>query len=223
MRRLILRYPISTALIILAGVFSAGLLGASLSGVITWGNPNPEESTPFKVLSPSAAWQPFPAPDSTLIDQEGRPFSLRDLRGKLVLVNFIYTRCHDVCPLVTRRLKEAQEKLGTRMGRDVLFVSISVDTQHDTPGVLKQFGKRHGVDFTSWLMLTGSKEELDQTLRGFGLLVEKFKAQSEGLEIPHNTAIYVVDRSGMVADKIAHPTSAVSGAAAAEQFLERHG
>src|SRR3989337_896372 len=124
MRRLILRYPISTALIILAGGFSA-------------------------------AWQPFPAPDSTLIDQEGRPFSLRDLRGKLVLVNFIYTRCHDVCPLVTRRLKEAQEKLGTRMGRDVLFVSISVDTQHDTPGVLKQFGKRHGVDFTSWLMLTG--------------------------------------------------------------------
>lgn len=204
-------------------VFSAGLLGASLAGVITWGNPNQEESAPFTVVSPPPAWKPYLAPNFSLIDQDGRPINLLALRGKVVFVNFIYTRCLDVCPVVTRQLRELQEKLATRMERDVLFVSISVDPKHDTPKMLKQFANNHGVDFSSWLMLTGSKEEIDKVRRGFDLSAEKIEKQSDSLNIQHSTAIYVVDRNGTIAEKIPPPMLPLSGLAIAERFLERHG
>lgn len=223
MRGLLLRYPFSAALIVLTVVFSAGLLGASLSGVITWGNPNQEESAPFTVVSPVPGWKPYPAPDFSLIDQDGRPINLLRLRGKVVFVNFIYTRCLDVCPVVTRQLKELQEKLGARMERDVLFVSISVDPKHDTPKVLKQFANNHGVDFSSWLMLTGRKGEIDKVQRGFDLSAERTEKQSDALNIQHTTAIYVMDRSGMIAEKISLPMLPLSGLAVAERFSVRHG
>lgn len=220
MRGLILRYPFSAALIILTVVFSAGLLGASLAGVITWGNPNQEESVPFTVVSPPPAWKPYPAPNFSLINQDGQPINLLALRGKVVFVNFIYTRCLDVCPVVTRQLRELQEKLGTRMERDVLFVSISVDPQHDTPKVLKQFGERHKADFRSWLMLTGSKEEISKVRRGFDLSAQKTEKQSGALDTQHTTAVYVVDRNGMVAEKISYPALALSAQAIAERLFE---
>lgn len=223
MRRLLLRYPFSTALIILTAVFSTGLLLASRSGVVTWGDPAPKESAPFKVLSPPPEWKPYPVPDFSLINQDGRPINLLALRGKVVFVNFIYTRCRDVCPVVTGQLKELQEKLGARMGKDVLFVSISVDPQRDTPRVLKQFGERHEADFRSWLMLSGSKEEIDNVQRGFGVAAGKIGRQSDALSIPHTTAVYVVDRNGMIAEKISLPILALSGLAIAERFFETRG
>lgn len=219
---MLLRYPFSTALIILTAVFSTGLLLASRSGVVTWGDPALKESAPFKVLSPPPEWKPYPVPDFSLINQDGRPISLLALRGKVVFVNFIYTRCLDVCPVMTRQLKELQEKLGTRMGKDVLFLSISVDPQHDTPKVLKQFGERHEVDFSSWLMFTGSKEEIDNVQRAFGVLAEKIGRQSDALSIPHATAVYVLDRDGMIAEKIPLPMLSVSGLAVVERFLDTH-
>jgi protein SCO1/2 len=223
MRRLLLRYPFSTALIILTVVFSTGLLLASRSGVVTWTEPAGKESAPFEVLSVPAGWKPYPAPDFSLINQDGRPISLLALRGKVVFVNFIYTRCLDVCPIVTRQLKELQEKLGTRMERDVLFVSISVDPKHDTPKVLKQFGERHEADFRSWLMLSGSKEEIDKIRRGFDLSAERTDNPSDALNIQHTTAVYVVDRNGMIAEKISLPILALSGLAIAQRLFETRG
>ena len=223
MRGLILRHPFSTALIILTGVFSTGLLLASLSGVVTWGEAAPKESAPFKVNSPVPDWKPHPAPDFSLTNQDGSTVSLSALREKVVFVNFIYTRCLDVCPVVTRQLKELQEKLGTRMEKDVLFVSVTVDPQHDTPKMLKQFGERHDVDFRSWLMLTGSKEEIDKARRGFDPSAQKTEKQSNALDTQHATAVYVVDRNGLIAAKISHPALALSGLAVAERFFERRG
>ena len=81
------------------------------------------------------------APDFTLVSQDGEPVSLRDFRGKVVAVAFIYTYCTDVCPMLTAHMASVQEKLGSAFGPKIAFVSITVDPERDTPEVLKQYAR----------------------------------------------------------------------------------
>src|SRR5947207_9146824 len=78
------------------------------------------------------------APGLTLTTQDGAPLSLGDLRGKVVLLTFIYTSCTDTCPLLTGKLASLQEKLGPDFGSRVAFLSITVDPERDTPDVMRE-------------------------------------------------------------------------------------
>src|SRR5262249_57258066 len=77
-----------------------------------------------------------PAPEFSLTTQAGARLSLRDLRGKVVAVTFIYASCADTCPLLTAKLAGLQRRLGADFGTRVFFASVTVDPQHDTPTVL---------------------------------------------------------------------------------------
>ena len=79
-----------------------------------------------------------PAPSFSLVSQDGNPVSLSDFRGKVLAVTFIYTSCPDICPLLTQRLAQVQDGLGTDFGPRIAFVSITVDPENDTPDVLKK-------------------------------------------------------------------------------------
>src|SRR5262245_22170738 len=83
-------------------------------------------------------------PNIELVTQEGQHVRFFDdlVKGKVVLINFIYTSCPDSCPLETARLAEVQDILGERVGRDVFMYSISIDPAHDTPAVLKEYAER---------------------------------------------------------------------------------
>ena len=72
------------------------------------------------------------AGDFTLIDQDGNNFSLSSLEGDLVVVSFIFTRCTDTCPLITSKLRQVGANLGDKMGKDVYFVSVTMDPEYDT-------------------------------------------------------------------------------------------
>src|SRR6059058_4446666 len=80
-----------------------------------------------------------PAPPFALTAQDGAPVTLADLRGKVVAVNFIYTACPDICPLLTQKLVEVQDALGDSFGDKIQFVSVTLDPEHDTPEVLKDY------------------------------------------------------------------------------------
>jgi len=82
-----------------------------------------------------------PAPVFTLTSQDGAPVALADLRGKVVAVTFIYTECPDICPLLTQKMVQVQNELGAKFGAKVAFVSISLDPEHDTPEVLKDYAQ----------------------------------------------------------------------------------
>src|SRR5262244_3677619 len=82
-----------------------------------------------------------PAPQFTLTSQDGKPFALAGLRGKAVVVAFIYTECPDICPMLTQKMVEIQDELGANFGAKVAFVSISLDPEHDTPEVLKDYAQ----------------------------------------------------------------------------------
>jgi protein SCO1/2 len=84
-----------------------------------------------------------PAPDVALIDAEQEPFRLARLRGKAVVVSFIYTTCNGSCPATTHNLYRVQQALKEAglWARQVEFVSISLDPERDTPEVLRRYAK----------------------------------------------------------------------------------
>ncbi|WP_051676058.1 SCO family protein [Polaromonas glacialis] len=109
-------------------------------------------------------------PDIVLTTQDGDKVRFYDdlVKGKNVAVNVIYTSCRDECPLETARMAELQRLLGERMGRDIFFLSISIDPEKDTPKVLKAYAGKFGVG-PGWLFLTGKKQDIKVLTRKLGL------------------------------------------------------
>jgi protein SCO1/2 len=91
------------------------------------------------------------------------------IKGKVVAINFIFTNCKDVCPMETARMSAVHDLLGDRVGNDVFFYSITIDPEHDTAEVLRDYTSRFGIDGTRWKFLTGEKKEIDAIRARFGL------------------------------------------------------
>jgi protein SCO1/2 len=108
-------------------------------------------------------------PDVSVIDQDGNPrrFYTDLVKGRVVVINFIYTTCTTICPPLGATFGKLQKGLGDRLGKEVFLISISVDPATDTPARLRawgaQFGAAHG-----WTLITGDKSELNRLLRVLG-------------------------------------------------------
>ena len=107
--------------------------------------------------------------DLELTDRNGRPVKFRsDVIGKrIVVVNFIYTRCTTVCPVTSAIFARLQERLGPRLGEDVFLVSLSVDPVTDEPVRLRAYAKKFNAG-PGWIWLTGRKLAVDKVLEGLG-------------------------------------------------------
>ncbi|MHC8400400.1 SCO family protein [Pseudomonas sp. MDT1-17] len=110
--------------------------------------------------------------DTPLQDQNGETlrFYSDALQNRVVLLNVIFTRCNDACPLITRKLKEVRELLGDKAD-GITFISLTSDPLRDTPAVLKAYTLKQGVDGPHWLFLTGDKAQMDLVLRRIGQIV----------------------------------------------------
>jgi protein SCO1/2 len=86
------------------------------------------------------------------------------IKGKQVVVNFMYAECHGACPLVTQTLKKTYRELKHRMGKDLFFYSITTKPESDTPAALKHYAQTRKADLPGWLFLTGDAYDL-QTIR----------------------------------------------------------
>ncbi len=107
--------------------------------------------------------------DEVLRDQDGREvrFKRDILDDRVVVMDFVYTTCTTVCPVLTALMKKLQDRLGERLGKDVFLVSVTVDPVHDTPSKLKAYASRHGAK-AGWIWLTGEKHRVDKVLKGLG-------------------------------------------------------
>ncbi len=104
-----------------------------------------------------------PAPAFSLQDAEGRTVALQNLRGKVLILNFVYTSCPDVCPLHAEKIAEVQRMVNeTPMRELVRFVTITTDPTRDTPEVMRGYGPAHGLDEVNWTFLT-SRERPEET------------------------------------------------------------
>jgi len=135
-----------------------------------------------------------PAPPVALIDAEGRPFQLDDLRGKAVVVSFIYTTCNGSCPATTHNLYRVQQALKDAglWARQVEFVSISLDPARDTPEVLRRYAKIYGADPAAWHFLTGPPDRVGRVITSWGMWA---RVGPSGV-LDHPSRLFLIDPRG---------------------------
>jgi len=135
-----------------------------------------------------------PAPEFTLTSQDNARLSLRRLRGKVVAVTFIYASCADTCPLLTAKLAGVQTKLGSDFGSRIFFLSVTVDPERDTPGVLRRYAQAHGANLAGWAFLTGTPAEIRDIEKRYGV----YARRNAGGDVDHTFLTSLVDGDGVL-------------------------
>src|SRR6202045_4194597 len=100
--------------------------------------------------------------ETQLVDQNGNHVSLASLKGKPMVVDFIYTSCPGPCMMETAKLANVALRLGSDLGSRVTIVSISVDPEHDGPQQLLEYSRQQGADEKGWYFLTGGPGDIDR-------------------------------------------------------------
>jgi len=103
-------------------------------------------------------------PPVNLIDQNGKPVLLSSYKGKPVLIGFIHTSCKGVCEMLTAKMKEVAQTLGTQFHSSVTMVSVTTDPDEDSPAQLLKYAKAQGVDAVGYSFLTGQTQQIDHLL-----------------------------------------------------------
>src|SRR5438128_37443 len=135
-----------------------------------------------------------PAPEFALTSQDGKQIALADLRGKVVAVTFIFTLCSATCPVLTPMMSLVQDRLGADFGRNVTFVSITLDPERDTPEMLKLYAQMYGADVAGWSFLTGEARIIQDLTRRYGI----FASRAADGDIEHSFLTSVIDRHGII-------------------------
>ncbi len=164
----------------------------------------------YRIQNPKPAQAPAVAPlpvlgkvpNFQLTERSGAPKTLADLNGKVWIADFIFTRCAGICPLMTRKMSKVQKELAAEPR--VSFVSFSVDPEHDTPEVLKEYAQKYEADPERWLFLTGDKKQIfDLSSQHFHLGVGDIpEAEQEtpenSMQVQHSSKFVLVDAQGQI-------------------------
>ncbi len=143
-------------------------------------------------MTPEILWQ------HPLIDQHNNTVKLSDFRGKVLLVNFIYSHCPTVCPVQTANIAKFNNKLMEKELEGIHIISISLDPKRDTPARLLEFANKFSVfksqEKINWSFLTGEYTTVKQVTNSFNAIALK---QSNN-ELEHWVGLHLVDQSGNV-------------------------
>ncbi len=133
-------------------------------------------------------------PEFVLTDQNGNVFTREDLRGKVVAVNFVFSRCNGICPKMTTQMTRVQRAF--RDQDDLIIVSHSVDPEYDTPAVLQEYAEAFEAQSGKWYFLTGNKEEVYRLARyGYNLPAGEDGGDEAFL---HSDRMILLDRRGRI-------------------------
>ena len=138
-----------------------------------------------------------PAPDFALTTQDDRPLRRADLRGKVLLVSFVFTTCSGSCSATTHRMGQVQQALkerGLLKGDRVRLVSITLDPARDTPAVLSRYMRLYDADPASWSFLTGKPEQVEKVIKDWGMWT---KPAANG-QLDHPSRVFLVDGRGRI-------------------------
>jgi protein SCO1 len=129
----------------------------------------------------AADWHGNYFPNVPLITQDGKTVHFYDdlLKGKIVVIDLIYTNCQYACPLETARMAQVQRMLGDRVGKEIFFYSISIDPERDTPQQLKAYAEKFHAG-PGWLFLTGKKDDIELISKKLGLYTDPDPSSKDG-------------------------------------------
>ncbi|MAJ01371.1 MAG: hypothetical protein CMA10_03080 [Euryarchaeota archaeon] len=151
------------------------------------------------LLTPASAYKGKrlarePIEDFSLTNQMGENYSFYDDSSEVTVVSFIFTRCPDVCPVITQLIKSVENSLTDNEKEDVTFISVTVDPRYDTPERLQSYMEIHGVE---WPHLTGTNEQLSPVWKTFGVTVNESVIGAHIMEYqPGEASVTVVNSSG---------------------------
>jgi protein SCO1/2 len=132
-------------------------------------------------------------PPFSLIDQTGAPFTDAALRGKVTIVDFVFTRCDNICPVLSMKMARIQEKTFD-LSRDIKLVSISVDPSYDTPEKLTEYAKKYGADPERWRFVTGPYDKVYETVeKGFMTSMMRVEGAPSGKSVLHQGYFLLLD------------------------------
>ncbi len=172
--------------------------------------PTPESVAPPSLTAPLLQELPViaEAPDFELTDQDGARIRLSDHRGKVVLMNFIYTSCPSACQLQNLDFRNIRNGLDEASRRELALISMSFDPEVDTPQVLKEYAQARGFYGPGWHFLTGSPEEVAAITDIYGIVYQLVPPEehlhADGEAHPHERGFshmnqaFLIDREGMV-------------------------
>jgi protein SCO1/2 len=149
-----------------------------------------------------------PAPDFALLDQDARPLSLAALRGKVVLLDFVFTRCPGPCPILTGIHRDVRDGLSAADRSAVQLVSVTLDPEYDTPEVLRAYASARRIETDGWSFATGPAADVNAVAHAYG--VGSVRAPSG--EIEHTVATFLIDRDGRIARRylgLSHEPAAI--------------
>ncbi len=134
-------------------------------------------------------------PATTFVDQRGHRVVFDDMRGDAIAVAFVYTRCRDACPVITRKLAQVRSSLGDGPFR---LAEVTIDPSHDDPKTMAAYAREYRIDAPMWLALTGTPADVDDFNRRMGVQA----IQTGRDEIVHNDRVVLVSPKGVVVDII---------------------
>jgi protein SCO1 len=161
--------------------------------------PQPEQGLRSGSFEP-----PREAPGFSLDGSNGRKLSLHDHLGKVVILEFGYTYCEEVCPVTLARLTEVYRKLGSA-ARDVQLIYVSVDPGRDSPERLRQYLAAFNPSF---LGATDTPEALQAVQNAYGVLARQVASRNPALEyaVDHSSSLYLLDRKGKLRGLVPYGT-----------------
>jgi protein SCO1/2 len=139
-------------------------------------------------------------PDFQLLDHEGRPISLADLKGRYWVAEFFFASCAGICLQMNQNMTEVQRAFLDRADQ-VKIVSFTVDPERDTPEVLKAYSQNWNARLEQWIFVTGPKPEIYRLARhGFKLAADEIPPQEEGgpYDFIHSSKFALVDPQGQI-------------------------
>lgn len=130
-----------------------------------------------------------------LLDQGGKTLQLPALKGRVVLINFIFTGCSTVCPVQTHALAELQRQMKPELRRRVWLLSVSLDALSDTPQTLRAFAAKYQVDHANWSFVTGRPQDIQRLAEALWLFRN---GKGQGPLEEHTTHLWLVDGQGVL-------------------------
>ena len=167
-----------------AGTTTAAVGATALAGKVTIvaqeATPASKHKYDFKDIHPREQIRRRKLPNVELVTHHGKKVRFYDdlVKDKRVVIQFMFARCKDICPVITHNLVQVQRLLNGRVGRDIFFYSISLSPEEDSPQDLKAFAMKHGTG-PGWTFLTGKPEDILHLRKSLGYFYNNPKEDAD--------------------------------------------
>lgn len=138
-------------------------------------------------------------PDFSFVNQDGDTITNQDYLGKVYIVEFFFTTCPSICPVMSRNLVTLQDEF--KGSTDFAIASFTIDPEHDTPKVLKEYAQNYGVTNPDWHFLTGDRQKIYELANtGFGIYANEDETVAGGFA--HSGLFALIDKEGYVRSRL---------------------